>query len=68
VQLAWFDDQSSVALCPTVMVVGATVSDAVGAGGLSDPPPPQPASTLPSAENAISPDLFAAIAVLVFMT
>jgi hypothetical protein len=45
------------------------VSDAVGAGiaGLSEPPPPpQPASTLPSA-IAISPDHLAAVAASLFM-
>jgi hypothetical protein len=65
----WFEDQVSVALCPSAMVVGAAVSDAVGAGiaGLSEPPPPpQPASTLPSA-IAISPDHLAAVAASLFM-
>src|SRR5262245_8646289 len=56
-----FDDQVSVALCPTVMVAGLAVSDAVGAGSSDPPPPPQPASTLPSAENAIRVRHLAAI-------
>jgi hypothetical protein len=65
------EDQVSVALCPTVIVVGATASDAVGVGAEDPPPPPpplQPARALPKIENAISFDHFAAIACSFFMT
>jgi hypothetical protein len=33
-------DQVSVALCPRLMVVGATVRVTVGGGVVIDPPPP----------------------------
>jgi hypothetical protein len=58
----------SVALCPAVMVVGATVSCAVAAGLLDPPPPPQAASPLASADNATSLDRFDANALSLSMT
>jgi len=67
-------DHVSVALWPIARVVRSAVSDAVGAGGLPEPPPyppplppPQPASVLPSAENVINHDHFAAIAAFLFI-
>ena len=67
---AVFDDHVSVALCPAMMVVGATEIVAVAAGGLDPPPPPppQPANAAVSAESAMNLKHFDAMVRCVVMT
>jgi hypothetical protein len=71
---AVLDDHESVALCPSVMVVGSTESAAVAAGlpppppYPPPPPPPQPASAPASAVKAMNQEHFDATARCLSMT